>query len=64
VHEPAWQASDCVQALPSSQAVPFASVVWTQPVAGLQLSAVQGLLSLHEMLALEQAPPAQIPADT
>jgi len=64
VHAPAWQVSDCVQALPSSQTVPFASVVWTQPVAGLQLSAVQGLLSLHEMLALEQAPPAQIPADT
>ena len=64
VHAPAWQVSDCVHALPSSQAVPFASVVWTQPVAGLQLSAVQGLPSSHEMLALEQAPPAQIPADT
>ena len=64
VHAPAWQVSDCVQAFPSSQAVPLASVVWTQPVAGLQLSAVQGLPSSHEMLALEQAPPAQVPADT
>jgi hypothetical protein len=46
-----------VQALPSLHAVPFATFVATQPVAGLQLSAVQGLLSLHTT-----AVPAHTPA--
>jgi hypothetical protein len=64
VHVPAWQASVWVQALPSSQLVPFVTGVWTQPVSGLQLSAVHGLLSSHEMAALEHEPPAQTPEAT
>jgi hypothetical protein len=40
------------------------SGMFTHPVAGSQLSAVHGLLSSHEMLALEQTPPAQMPSDT
>ena len=51
---PGWQApaphvSPDVQALPSSQAIVL--FVKTQPVAGLQLSVVQGLLSLQTIAA-------------
>ena len=35
---PAWQASLCVHALPSLQAVPFAIVTIMQPLYGSQLS--------------------------
>jgi hypothetical protein len=45
LHAPAEHVSPVVHALPSSQA--FALFVKTQPVAGLQLSVVHGLLSLH-----------------
>ena len=65
VQTPPWQVSVCVHPLLSLHVVPFRAVVlFTQPVAGLQLSAVHGLLSSHEMLALEQLPPAQIPSVT
>jgi hypothetical protein len=43
VHWPLWQASPVVQLLPSSQAVPFGWLLWTQlPVVGSHESAVQG----------------------
>jgi hypothetical protein len=61
VHAPAWQVSVCVQALLSLQAVPFVTGVCTQPVAGLQLSAVHGLLSSHGTFASEQLPIVQVP---
>jgi hypothetical protein len=64
VQAPAWQVSPRVQALPSSQDVPFETATWTHPVDGLQLSAVHGLLSSHEIAALEQLPPEQVPAAT
>ena len=41
------QPSSVVQPLPSSQAVPAVTVVWTQPVGAVQESAVQGLPSLQ-----------------
>jgi hypothetical protein len=45
VHVPLLQTSPVVQAEPSSHATPFAAGVWTQPVAGSQLSSVHELLS-------------------
>jgi hypothetical protein len=45
-----------VQALPSLHAVPFATFVATQPVAGLQLSDVQTLLSLQTTSVPPQTP--------
>jgi hypothetical protein len=62
VQTPDWQVSVCVQALLSLHAVPFITGVCTQPDAGLQLSAVQGLLSSQLSAALWQAPPEQVPA--
>src|SRR3990172_2528825 len=56
---PAEQVSLVVQALPSSHTVPLATAVNTHPVAGLQLSVVQALLSLQ----LDAAPPTQAPAE-
>jgi hypothetical protein len=41
------QISTPLHAFPSEQVVPVARFVNTQPVAGLQLSAVQALLSLQ-----------------
>src|SRR5262245_16164280 len=38
---PAWQLSPCVQRSPSLQALPLATAVWTQPLAGSQVSVVQ-----------------------
>jgi hypothetical protein len=64
VQTPVWQVSVSVQALPSSQPVPFATLTWTQPVDELQLSVVHGLPSSHEIAALEQEPPEQVPAAT
>jgi hypothetical protein len=64
VQVPAWQASVCVQALLSLHGVPFVTGVCMQPFTGSQLSAVQGLLSSHEMLALAQTPDAQTPFET
>jgi hypothetical protein len=50
-HTPAaLQTSPVVHALPSLQAVPVSGVN-THPVAGLQLSCVQALLSLHTTAA-------------
>ena len=41
MHVPAWQASDCVHALPSLHALPFAFAGFEQaPLAGLQVPAV------------------------
>src|SRR5262249_58642626 len=54
---PPRQASLWVQRLPSSHGVRSASVVWVQPVAGSQLSAVQLLPSLQ----LGGGPPTQLP---
>jgi hypothetical protein len=53
---PPPQVSFVVHALPSSQAAVL--LVWTQPVAGLQLSSVQALLSLQ----FGAGPPWQLPA--
>ena len=64
VQVPATHVSVCVHALPSLQAVPFVTTVWTQPEAGSQLSAVHGLLSSQEMAALEHDPPEHTPAAT
>src|SRR5207237_798102 len=47
MHCPPLQVSLVVQALPSLQATWLA--VWTQPLAGSQLSSVQGLPSSHEI---------------
>lgn len=46
IQTPAVQTSPTVQGSPSEQAAPV-NDVYTQPVNGLQLSVVQGLLSLH-----------------
>jgi hypothetical protein len=56
-HAPSEQASPVVQALPSSQAAVLLSC--TQPVAGLQLSSVHGLLSSQ----LGAEPPTQMPPE-
>jgi hypothetical protein len=42
---PFWQVSPIVHGSPSSHSVPLVTGVCTQPVAGLQVSTVQGLLS-------------------
>ena len=60
---PDWQAppphvSPDVQAFPLSQAIVL--FVKTQPVAGLQLSVVQGLLSLHTIATPPHTPPPQV----
>jgi hypothetical protein len=48
VHNPAWQASPCVQALPSLHKVPSATTGFEQrPVDALQTSLVQLLPSLQ-----------------
>ena len=44
VHVPSWQVS-AVHRLPVSHSVPLVTEVCTHPVAGLQVSIVQGLLS-------------------
>ena len=54
--------SPVVQALLSLHA--FVLFVCTQPVDGLQLSSVQGLLSSQEMGSLEHTPPMQVPVET
>jgi hypothetical protein len=62
VQTPAWHVSVCVQALLSSQDVPFVTGVCTQPDVGLQLSAVHGLLSSQLRAALWHMPPEHVPA--
>jgi hypothetical protein len=57
VQVPPWQVSPPLQTVPSAQDEPFASAVFTHPVAGLQLSAVQAL----ESLQLSAVPAAQVP---
>src|ERR671921_1572083 len=57
VHVPFWQVS-FVQRLPVSHGVLLAKLVCTQPVAGLHVSIVQGLLSSQST----GSPPAQTPA--
>jgi hypothetical protein len=52
-----------VQALWSSQLPPEVGA-FTQPVDRLQLSAVHGLSSLHEIAALEHAPFVHVPSET
>ena len=60
---PPRQAPLWVQRLPSSQAVRSASVVWVQPLAGSQPSAVQLLPSLQSGGGPPtQLPPAQVSA--
>ena len=59
LHTPAAHVSPVVHGLPSSQAVVL--LVCTQPVALLQLSVVQTLLSLQNTAGLN-ALPAQVPA--
>lgn len=49
VQLPLWQVSPVVHALPSLQAVPFATAEWVYPVLGLHESVVQALLSLQEI---------------
>jgi hypothetical protein len=61
-HVPPEQVSPVVQGLPSLQLAVLG--VCTQPVDGLQLSVVHGLLSSHEMAALEQEPPEHVPSVT
>jgi hypothetical protein len=69
VQTPLWQLSPTVQALPSLHVPPLKGV-WTHPVAGLQVSVVQTLLSsqligvkMHPLagshVALLQASPLQ-----
>jgi hypothetical protein len=63
VQTPAWQVALAEQALPSLHTAPVRAVC-TQPVAGLQLSLVQALLSSQEIAELEHAPPEQKPVAT
>jgi hypothetical protein len=63
MHVPPSHMSLNVQGLPSLHETPFAGVC-TQPVAGLQLSVVQGFPSSHEMAALRQTPPVHMPSAT
>ena len=60
-HVPPPQVSPVVQLLPSSQG--FVLFVKTQPVAGLHVSVVQTLLSLHTIAAPLHTPPAQVSPD-
>ncbi len=58
LHTPFWHASPVVQALPSLQELPFATVGYAQlPVSASHPSVVQGLLSLQTL-----AVPAQVPS--
>jgi len=57
VHTPLRQVSSPLQTVLSAQDEPFDTAVLTQPVAGLQLSAVQALLSLQ----LRAVPAVQVP---
>jgi hypothetical protein len=58
VHVLLWQVSAPLQTLPSLHAVPFATPANAHPVAGLQVSVVQGLLSLQT----SAVPAVQTPA--
>jgi hypothetical protein len=58
VHVPLWHVSAPLQAFPSAHDVPFATTVTVQPVAGTQLSVVQGLPSLQT----SAEPAVQVPA--
>jgi hypothetical protein len=49
MHTPAWHASMPLQMFPSLHEAPFVTLVWKQPVAGLQRSVVQKLLSSHRI---------------
>jgi hypothetical protein len=60
---PLWHLSFSVQTSWSSQVAPLVGE-FTHPVAKLQLSAVHGLLSLHEIAALWQAPFVHVPSET
>src|SRR5438445_663694 len=55
---PAWQVSAPLHTFPSPHGVPFTTGTFRQPVAGSQLSVVQGLLSLHS----SGVPPVHAPA--
>ena len=57
LHAPARQRSPTLHALPSSRVVPSAALVFEQPEAGLQLSLVHALPSLHA----SAGPPVQAP---
>jgi hypothetical protein len=63
VQVPLTQLSVCVQASLSLHAVPVRGAC-TQPVDGLQLSIVHGLLSSHEIDARTHTPPVQVPSET
>jgi hypothetical protein len=61
LQSPAWQFSVPLHTLPSLHDVPLSTGVLTQPVPGLQLSVVHGLLSLHSGgLPLIQVPAWQV----
>jgi hypothetical protein len=62
LHVPFWQVSPVVHALLSLQLLLLG--VCTQPVEGLQVSSVQGLLSSQEMGLLAQTPPEHVPVET
>jgi hypothetical protein len=63
VHTPAWQVSGPLQTFPSEHGTPFSTVVATQPLAGLQLSVVQGLPSLQTSgVPALHVPPWQVSA--
>jgi hypothetical protein len=56
VHLPSWQVS-AVQRLPVSHGALLATLVCTQPVAGSQVSIVQGLPSSQSSSSPTQTPP-------
>ena len=56
VHCPAWQVSMPLQTLASPHATPFATLVWTQPLVGLQESFLQTLPSSQFTGSLVQEP--------
>jgi len=47
VHVPLWHVSAPLHTVPSGHGVPFDTGTWTQPVSGLQESAVQTFPSSH-----------------
>ena len=57
VQTPDWQVSVPLHTFPSLHDVPLSTGAYTHPVAGLQLSAVQGLLSSHLTGLPVQRPP-------
>jgi hypothetical protein len=59
-HLPAEQALAVEHGLPSSQSAPFARLVRTQPVIGLQVSVVHGSLSSQSIALPRHCPPEHV----